>query len=81
MFIFLLLGCGAQMRLIDSMASRAKPMEQTRPRQSEKALSQALLLGAVYPRKPARAKTADMAVKRRTKKTRRYVGSDIVCDF
>ncbi len=69
--------CGAQMRLTDSMASRAKPMEQARPRQSENALSQALLLGAMYPWKPARAKTADMAVKRAAKKMRRYVGSYI----
>ena len=63
------------------MARRAKPMEQKRPRESEKALSRAPLLGAIYPPNPAKAKMADMVVKRTTKKMRRYVGSYIVCDF
>ena len=60
------------------MARRAKPMEKRRLRQTENAFSQAPLLGAMYPPKPASAKMTDMAVKRATKKTRRYVGSYIV---
>ena len=60
------------------MARRAKPMEKMRPIQSENHLSKEPLLGAMYPPKAAKAKMTDMTAKTATKKTRRYVGSDIL---